>query len=36
MLVPDSVYTPELLREKPLDKSEDFIQQCREEGFYIE
>ncbi|XP_019203496.1 laminin subunit alpha-3 isoform X3 [Oreochromis niloticus] len=36
MLVPDSVYTPELLREKPLDKSEDFIQQCREEGFYID
>ncbi|KAG8014177.1 Laminin subunit alpha-3 [Nibea albiflora] len=36
LLVPDSSYTPELLREKPLDKSADFIQQCRGEGFYID
>ena len=36
MLVPDNSYTPDLLKEKPLDKSADFIQQCRGEGFYIE
>ncbi|XP_019117800.1 laminin subunit alpha-3 isoform X2 [Larimichthys crocea] len=36
LLVPDSSYTPDLLREKPLDKSADFIQQCRGEGFYID
>lgn len=36
LLVPDSSYTPDLLKEKPLDKSADFIQQCRGEGFYIE
>ncbi|KAM7379372.1 hypothetical protein PAMP_004930 [Pampus punctatissimus] len=36
MLVPDSSYTPDLLKEKPLDKSSDFIQQCRGEGFYID
>ncbi|KAM6919501.1 laminin subunit alpha-3-like [Lycodopsis pacificus] len=36
LLVPDSSYTPELLKEKPLDKSADFIQQCRGEGFYID
>ncbi|XP_038159689.1 laminin subunit alpha-3-like isoform X1 [Cyprinodon tularosa] len=36
LLVPDSQYTPELLRERPLDKSADFIKQCTREGFYIE
>ncbi|XP_041659948.1 laminin subunit alpha-3-like isoform X2 [Cheilinus undulatus] len=36
LVVPDSSYTPDLLKEKPLDKSVDFIQQCREEGFYID
>ncbi|XP_029970340.1 laminin subunit alpha-3-like isoform X2 [Salarias fasciatus] len=35
MLVPDDSYTPELLKEKPLDKSAEFTQQCRGEGFYI-
>ncbi|CAN9502837.1 unnamed protein product [Ophioblennius macclurei] len=35
MLVPDDSYTPELLKEKPLDKSGEFTQQCRGEGFYI-
>ncbi|XP_037643626.1 laminin subunit alpha-3-like isoform X2 [Sebastes umbrosus] len=36
LLVPDSSYTPDLLKAKPLDKSADFIQQCRGEGFYID
>ncbi|KAM4728827.1 laminin subunit alpha-3-like isoform 2-T2 [Anableps anableps] len=36
LLVPDSSYTPELLHERPLDKSADFIKQCTREGFYIE
>ncbi|KAJ4936999.1 hypothetical protein JOQ06_001583, partial [Pogonophryne albipinna] len=36
MLVPDSSYTPDLLKEKPLNKSADFVQQCRGEGFYID
>ncbi|RVE61913.1 hypothetical protein OJAV_G00175350 [Oryzias javanicus] len=36
MLVPDNIYTPHLLREKPLDKSENFKQQCPGEGFIIE
>ncbi|KAK5860005.1 hypothetical protein PBY51_021515 [Eleginops maclovinus] len=36
MLVPDSSYTPDLLKEKPLNRSADFIQQCRGEGFYID
>ncbi|XP_008332400.1 laminin subunit alpha-3 isoform X3 [Cynoglossus semilaevis] len=36
LLVPDDSYTPELLKEKPLDNSEDFIQLCRGEGFYID
>ncbi|KAM4551973.1 laminin subunit alpha-3-like isoform 1-T1 [Odontesthes bonariensis] len=36
LLIPDRSYTPELLKEKPLDKSADFIQQCREERFYTE
>ncbi|KAG7214822.1 hypothetical protein INR49_010714 [Caranx melampygus] len=35
MLIPDSSYSPDLLKEKPLDNSADFIQQCRGEGFYI-
>ncbi|XP_071346604.1 laminin subunit alpha-3-like isoform X2 [Trachinotus anak] len=35
LLVPDSNYTPDLLKEKPLDNSAEFIQQCRGEGFYI-
>nr|XP_054596449.1 laminin subunit alpha-3 isoform X2 [Nothobranchius furzeri] len=36
MLVPDSSYTPELLREKPLDKSANFIKLCTGDGFYVE
>nr|XP_046263462.1 laminin subunit alpha-3-like isoform X2 [Scatophagus argus] len=36
LLVPDSSYTPDLLKEKPLDKSADFVQQCRGEGFYAD
>uniref|UniRef100_A0A087XG25 Laminin subunit alpha 3 n=1 Tax=Poecilia formosa TaxID=48698 RepID=A0A087XG25_POEFO len=36
VLVPDSSYSPEHLREKPLDKSTDFIKQCTSEGFHIE
>ncbi|KAM8850161.1 laminin subunit alpha-3-like isoform 2-T2 [Spinachia spinachia] len=36
LLVPDSSYTPDLLKEKLLDKSADFIQQCRGDGFYID
>uniref|UniRef100_UPI0037E92AE9 laminin subunit alpha-3-like n=1 Tax=Semicossyphus pulcher TaxID=241346 RepID=UPI0037E92AE9 len=36
LLVPDSSYTPDLLKDKPLEKSADFIQQCRGEGFYID
>ncbi|XP_057713314.1 laminin subunit alpha-3-like isoform X2 [Corythoichthys intestinalis] len=36
LLVPESSYTPDLLREKPLDKSALFIQQCRGEGFFID
>ncbi|XP_070830251.1 laminin subunit alpha-3-like [Chaetodon trifascialis] len=36
LLVPDSNYTPDLLKENPLVKSADFIQQCRGEGFYID
>ncbi|XP_040910690.1 laminin subunit alpha-3-like isoform X2 [Toxotes jaculatrix] len=36
MLVPDSSYTPDLLKEKLLDNSADFIQQCRGEGFFID
>ncbi|XP_030015975.1 laminin subunit alpha-3-like isoform X2 [Sphaeramia orbicularis] len=36
LLIPDSTYTPDLLKEKPLDKSADFLQQCRGEGFYID
>ncbi|XP_037538133.1 laminin subunit alpha-3 [Nematolebias whitei] len=33
MLLPDSSYTPELLKEKPLDKSAAFLQRCSAEGF---
>ncbi|XP_038586954.1 laminin subunit alpha-3-like [Micropterus salmoides] len=36
LLVPDSSYTPDLLKEKLLDKSADFIHQCRGEGFFID
>uniref|UniRef100_A0A673CU24 Laminin subunit alpha 3 n=1 Tax=Sphaeramia orbicularis TaxID=375764 RepID=A0A673CU24_9TELE len=32
----NNTYTPDLLKEKPLDKSADFLQQCRGEGFYID
>ncbi|XP_054622732.1 laminin subunit alpha-3-like isoform X3 [Dunckerocampus dactyliophorus] len=35
-LVPESHYTPDLVKENPLDKSALFIQQCRGEGFYID
>uniref|UniRef100_A0AAV2JTK7 Laminin subunit alpha-3-like n=1 Tax=Knipowitschia caucasica TaxID=637954 RepID=A0AAV2JTK7_KNICA len=36
LLVPDSSYTPDVLKAKPQDKSADFIQQCRGEGFHID
>uniref|UniRef100_A0A3Q3MFH8 Laminin subunit alpha 3 n=1 Tax=Mastacembelus armatus TaxID=205130 RepID=A0A3Q3MFH8_9TELE len=36
LLVPDNGYSPDLLKEMPVDKSSDFIQQCRGEGFYID
>ncbi|XP_029380661.1 laminin subunit alpha-3-like isoform X2 [Echeneis naucrates] len=36
LLIPDSSYTPDVLKEKPLDNSADFIQQCRGEGFNID
>ncbi|XP_062260014.1 laminin subunit alpha-3-like [Platichthys flesus] len=36
LLVPDNSYSPDLLKEKPRDKSADFVQQCRGEGFYID
>ncbi|XP_070700517.1 laminin subunit alpha-3-like [Pempheris klunzingeri] len=36
LLVPDNSYNPDLLKEKPLDKSADFIQQCRGDGFYVD
>uniref|UniRef100_UPI003AAF9E0D laminin subunit alpha-3-like n=1 Tax=Centroberyx gerrardi TaxID=166262 RepID=UPI003AAF9E0D len=36
LVVRDSSYTPNLLKAKPLDKSADFIQHCRGEGFYID
>ncbi|XP_028831523.1 laminin subunit alpha-3-like [Denticeps clupeoides] len=35
LLVPDHLYSPDLLKELPLDKSTDFIRQCGEEGFHI-
>uniref|UniRef100_A0AAY4AYD7 Laminin subunit alpha 3 n=1 Tax=Denticeps clupeoides TaxID=299321 RepID=A0AAY4AYD7_9TELE len=34
-LIPDHLYSPDLLKELPLDKSTDFIRQCGEEGFHI-
>ncbi|XP_075877558.1 laminin subunit alpha-3-like isoform X2 [Nelusetta ayraudi] len=36
MLVPDRSYSLNLLEEQPLDKSADFIQQCRGESFHID
>ncbi|XP_060941018.1 laminin subunit alpha-3-like isoform X2 [Limanda limanda] len=36
LLVPDNSYSPDLLKEKPRDKSADFVQQCRGDGFYID
>ncbi|KAM4604969.1 laminin subunit alpha-3-like isoform 2-T2 [Polymixia lowei] len=36
LVVRDSSYTPDLLKAKPLDKSADFVQRCRGEGFYID
>ncbi|XP_017277955.1 laminin subunit alpha-3-like isoform X2 [Kryptolebias marmoratus] len=36
MLVPDSSYTPELLKQKPLDKSAAFLKQCTADGFYTQ
>ncbi|XP_077376606.1 laminin subunit alpha-3-like isoform X1 [Festucalex cinctus] len=36
LLIPESRYSPDVLREKPLDKSALFIQQCRGEGFFID
>uniref|UniRef100_A0A8C9VML2 Laminin subunit alpha 3 n=1 Tax=Scleropages formosus TaxID=113540 RepID=A0A8C9VML2_SCLFO len=36
LVVPDESYTPELIREKLLDKSSDFINQCGADSFYID
>uniref|UniRef100_H3DCP0 Laminin subunit alpha 3 n=1 Tax=Tetraodon nigroviridis TaxID=99883 RepID=H3DCP0_TETNG len=36
LLVPDSTSTPNLLNEKLIDRSADFIQKCRGEGFHID
>ena len=36
MLVPDDNYTPDLLKEKPLDKSSEFSRLCGAEGFSIQ
>ncbi|XP_034559528.1 laminin subunit alpha-3-like [Notolabrus celidotus] len=36
LLVPDSSYSPDLLKVKPLDKSAEFTLQCRGEGFFID
>ncbi|XP_061588324.1 laminin subunit alpha-3-like isoform X2 [Cololabis saira] len=36
LLVPEGSYNPKLLREQPLDRSTQFKQQCRGEGFHIE
>uniref|UniRef100_A0A8C7TGI4 Laminin subunit alpha 3 n=1 Tax=Oncorhynchus mykiss TaxID=8022 RepID=A0A8C7TGI4_ONCMY len=36
LVVPDDSYTPDLLKEKPLDKSSDFTRQCEGQGFYID
>ncbi|XP_036375311.1 laminin subunit alpha-3-like [Megalops cyprinoides] len=35
LVVPDDSYRPEILKEKPLDKSSDFISQCGGNSFYI-
>ncbi|XP_046883214.1 laminin subunit alpha-3-like isoform X2 [Hypomesus transpacificus] len=35
LLVPDDSYTPDLLKEKPLDKSSEFSRLCGAEGFSI-
>ncbi|MFT7812246.1 laminin subunit alpha-3 [Arapaima gigas] len=35
LVVPDESYSPELLKEKPLDKSSDFINQCGADSFFI-
>eukprot|EP00063_Salmo_salar_P020916 XP_013995751.1 PREDICTED: laminin subunit alpha-3-like isoform X7 [Salmo salar] len=36
LVVPDDSYTPDLLKEMPLDKSSDFTRQCEGQGFYID
>ncbi|KAM8966898.1 laminin subunit alpha-3 [Pelodytes ibericus] len=36
LLVPADIYTNDLLQEKPLDKSFDFINICGENSFYID
>uniref|UniRef100_A0A674PDZ8 Laminin subunit alpha 3 n=1 Tax=Takifugu rubripes TaxID=31033 RepID=A0A674PDZ8_TAKRU len=36
LLVPEGSYTPKLLKEKLVDKSADFVQRCRSEGFHID
>ncbi|XP_041698141.2 laminin subunit alpha-3 isoform X3 [Coregonus clupeaformis] len=36
LVVPDDSYTPDLLKEKPLDKSSDFTRQCEGQGFFID
>ena len=36
LAIPDDRYTPDLLKEKPLDQSSDFIAQCGGESFQIE
>ncbi|KAK6302715.1 hypothetical protein J4Q44_G00270700 [Coregonus suidteri] len=36
LVVPDDSYTPDLLKEKPFDKSSDFTRQCGGQSFYID
>ncbi|XP_064409675.1 laminin subunit alpha-3 isoform X2 [Latimeria chalumnae] len=36
LIVPADSYNPDLLNEKPLDKSSDFINNCGENSFYID
>ncbi|XP_056148615.1 laminin subunit alpha-3-like [Lampris incognitus] len=36
LVVRDSSYSPDLLKDKPLDKSAEFIQRCRGESFHID
>uniref|UniRef100_A0A8C5AC32 Laminin subunit alpha 3 n=1 Tax=Gadus morhua TaxID=8049 RepID=A0A8C5AC32_GADMO len=36
LVVADDSYSPDLLREKPLNKSAEFITRCRGEGFHID